>query len=240
MTATCCPSASRRLPRPRALIGARRAGRHRHRDGLRPRRRRDQRRRGRAHLRSQGPAELQSADRPRRRPGRGAKHRRVQRRGAGAGRAALAGTADPGRAAAPGCGRSPRWSPPACRPSACAFPRIRAMQALLRAAGTPLAAPSANASGSISPTRAEHVLESLGGRIALIVDDGPMRARHRIDHRRGDRRAAPAAAPGADRSSRPAPSHAAANRGAGPAGQPLCAVETAQTRRHRAQMTTSF
>ncbi len=52
-------------------------------------------------------------------------------------------------------------------------PAHRAMQALLRAAGKPLAAPSANASGSISPTRAEHVLGSLGGKIALIVDDGP-------------------------------------------------------------------
>lgn len=47
-----------------------------------------------------------------------------------------------------------------------------AMQALLRAVGRPLAAPSANASGSISPTRAEHVLKSLGARISLIVDGG--------------------------------------------------------------------
>ena len=47
------------------------------------------------------------------------------------------------------------------------------MQALLRAAGRPLAAPSANASGSISPTRADHVLKSLGGRIPLILDAGP-------------------------------------------------------------------
>jgi L-threonylcarbamoyladenylate synthase len=52
-------------------------------------------------------------------------------------------------------------------------PGHRAMQALLRATGRPLAAPSANASGSISPTRAQHVLKSLGGRIPLIVDDGP-------------------------------------------------------------------
>ena len=44
-------------------------------------------------------------------------------------------------------------------------PAHPAMQALLRATGRPLAAPSANASGSISPTRAEHVLRSLGGRI---------------------------------------------------------------------------
>ena len=47
------------------------------------------------------------------------------------------------------------------------------MQALLRATRRPLAAPSANASGSISPTRAEHVLASLGGRIPLILDAGP-------------------------------------------------------------------
>lgn len=52
-------------------------------------------------------------------------------------------------------------------------PAHAAMQALLRAVGRPLAAPSANASGAISPTRAEHVLKSLGGRIALIVDSGP-------------------------------------------------------------------
>jgi L-threonylcarbamoyladenylate synthase len=52
-------------------------------------------------------------------------------------------------------------------------PAHPAMQALLRATGKPLAAPSANASGSISPTRAEHVLKSLGGRISLILDSGP-------------------------------------------------------------------
>ena len=52
-------------------------------------------------------------------------------------------------------------------------PAHPAMQALLRAAGRPLAAPSANASGRISPTRAEHVLASLEGRIALVIDGGP-------------------------------------------------------------------
>lgn len=51
-------------------------------------------------------------------------------------------------------------------------PGHRAIQALLQAVGHPLAAPSANASGSISPTRAEHVERSLGGRIPLILDDG--------------------------------------------------------------------
>jgi L-threonylcarbamoyladenylate synthase len=52
-------------------------------------------------------------------------------------------------------------------------PAHPAMQALLQSVGQPLAAPSANASGSISPTRAEHVLKSLGGRIPLIIDGGP-------------------------------------------------------------------
>ena len=52
-------------------------------------------------------------------------------------------------------------------------PAHAAMQALLKATNRPLAAPSANASGSISPTRAEHVLKSLGGRIPLIIDAGP-------------------------------------------------------------------
>ncbi len=51
-------------------------------------------------------------------------------------------------------------------------PQHRAMQALLAACGKPLAAPSANASGSISPTRAAHVAASLGDRIPLIIDDG--------------------------------------------------------------------
>jgi L-threonylcarbamoyladenylate synthase len=51
-------------------------------------------------------------------------------------------------------------------------PAHPAIRALLAAAGRPLAAPSANASGSISPTRAGHVLASLGGRIPLILDGG--------------------------------------------------------------------
>ena len=51
-------------------------------------------------------------------------------------------------------------------------PRHRAMQALLAATGRPLAAPSANASNGISPTRAAHVALSLGDRVPLIIDDG--------------------------------------------------------------------
>jgi len=46
-------------------------------------------------------------------------------------------------------------------------------QALIRAAGRPIAAPSANRSGAVSPTRAEHVAESLGARVKLILDGGP-------------------------------------------------------------------
>jgi L-threonylcarbamoyladenylate synthase len=52
-------------------------------------------------------------------------------------------------------------------------PAHPAMRALIEAVGGPIAAPSANASGRISPTRAEHVLASLGGRIPLIIDAGP-------------------------------------------------------------------
>lgn len=51
-------------------------------------------------------------------------------------------------------------------------PAHRAMRALLAACGVPLAAPSANASGGISATRAEHVMASLGDRVPLVIDDG--------------------------------------------------------------------
>jgi L-threonylcarbamoyladenylate synthase len=55
------------------------------------------------------------------------------------------------------------------------MPSHPAMQALIRAAERPLAAPSANASGRISATRAEHVAASLGERVPLILDGGPTR-----------------------------------------------------------------
>jgi len=51
-------------------------------------------------------------------------------------------------------------------------PAHPAMQSLIAASGRPLAAPSANASGQISPTRAAHVLASLGGHIPLVLDGG--------------------------------------------------------------------
>jgi L-threonylcarbamoyladenylate synthase len=47
------------------------------------------------------------------------------------------------------------------------------MRALIAAVGRPLAAPSANASGGISATSADHVAHSLGGRIELVLDGGP-------------------------------------------------------------------
>ena len=46
-------------------------------------------------------------------------------------------------------------------------------QALLQAFDGPVAAPSANPSGRISPTTAAHVISGLEGRIAAVLDDGP-------------------------------------------------------------------
>lgn len=48
-------------------------------------------------------------------------------------------------------------------------------QTLLRLCGRPLAAPSANRSGRVSPTTAQHVAESLGRAVDLILDAGPCR-----------------------------------------------------------------
>lgn len=48
-------------------------------------------------------------------------------------------------------------------------------QGVLRAAGRPIAAPSANRSGHVSPTSAAHVVGDLDGRIAAVLDGGPTR-----------------------------------------------------------------
>ena len=45
---------------------------------------------------------------------------------------------------------------------------------VLRRAGLPVAAPSANTSGRPSPTKAEHVAEDLDGKIDMIIDGGPV------------------------------------------------------------------
>ena len=88
-------------------------------------------------------------------------------------------------------------------------PAHPAMQGLLRASGRPLAAPSANASGSISPTRAEHILRSLDGRIPLILDSGATN--------RGLESTIVAATGGPLRLLRPGPITVAADRGSGSA-----------------------
>jgi len=54
------------------------------------------------------------------------------------------------------------------------FPAHAAAQALLLASGLPVAAPSANLSGRPSPTKGEHVAQDLGGKIAMIIDAGPL------------------------------------------------------------------
>lgn len=52
------------------------------------------------------------------------------------------------------------------------FPSHPLAQAIIRAAGVPLAAPSANLSGRPSTTTAQHVMEDLNGKIAAVVDGG--------------------------------------------------------------------
>ncbi|MBS2017639.1 MAG: threonylcarbamoyl-AMP synthase [Deltaproteobacteria bacterium] len=52
-------------------------------------------------------------------------------------------------------------------------PNHAVARALVRAVGTPLAAPSANAHMHVSPTTAEHVVRSLGDRVDLVLDGGP-------------------------------------------------------------------
>ena len=55
-------------------------------------------------------------------------------------------------------------------------PNHPVMQALLLKSDLTLAAPSANRSGAISPTRADHVLKGLGGAVPMILDGGPCSA----------------------------------------------------------------
>ena len=53
------------------------------------------------------------------------------------------------------------------------MPRHPIALALIRAAGTPIAAPSANRFMHVSPTTAQHALADLNGRVPLILDSGP-------------------------------------------------------------------
>jgi L-threonylcarbamoyladenylate synthase len=52
------------------------------------------------------------------------------------------------------------------------WPAHPLMQSVIQACEFPLAAPSANLSGALSPTNAAHVMSRLGGRIPLVVDGG--------------------------------------------------------------------
>jgi len=52
-------------------------------------------------------------------------------------------------------------------------PSAPAALALLTAVGVPLAAPSANRSGELSPTTVRHVMKSLAGEVELVLDGGP-------------------------------------------------------------------
>ena len=54
-------------------------------------------------------------------------------------------------------------------------PRLDLTREVIRRSGVPIAAPSANPFGGISPTTAEHVLQGLGDQIDLILDGGPCR-----------------------------------------------------------------
>ena len=112
-------------------------------------------------------------------------------------------------------------------------PSHETARALIEAAGVPLAAPSANRSGRVSPTTAAHVAADLDGRVDFILDAGPCRhglefddcrlswppaaiAASRRDHARGDRIGASSAdRGGARRAKRP--------ERAGATGVALCA-----------------
>ncbi|QOC94549.1 L-threonylcarbamoyladenylate synthase [Micromonospora craniellae] len=60
---------------------------------------------------------------------------------------------------------------------------------LIATAGVPVAAPSANRFGQLSPTRAEHVVRGLGGAVDVVLDGGPTRCgiESTIVDARGDR-----------------------------------------------------
>ncbi len=72
----------------------------------------------------------------------------------------------------PKSARIPREVSAGLQTVAVRFPVHPTAQAIIRAAGCPLAAPSANRSGSPSPTTAAHVLADMDGHIAAVVDGG--------------------------------------------------------------------
>ncbi|TAK21508.1 MAG: threonylcarbamoyl-AMP synthase [Chloroflexota bacterium] len=70
-------------------------------------------------------------------------------------------------------GRIPRGVSAGGDTVAVRLPAHPVARALIEAAGCPIAAPSANRFGHVSPTRADHVRADLDGRIDLILDGGP-------------------------------------------------------------------
>ncbi|MDJ0993414.1 MAG: L-threonylcarbamoyladenylate synthase [Dinoroseobacter sp.] len=67
---------------------------------------------------------------------------------------------------------TPAMTPEGAGTVALRVPKHPVAQALLTAFGGPIAAPSANPSGRVSPTSADHVLEGLSGRIDAVLDGG--------------------------------------------------------------------
>src|SRR5580698_6371211 len=61
------------------------------------------------------------------------------------------------------------------------MPQHPVAQALIRAAGVPVAAPSANTFGHTSPTSAQHVADDLDGRIDAILDTGSEQTAHGLE-----------------------------------------------------------
>ncbi|MGQ9557637.1 MAG: L-threonylcarbamoyladenylate synthase [Desulfurispora sp.] len=73
----------------------------------------------------------------------------------------------------PGRGRVARAATAGLDSVAVRLPAHPVARELIRAAGVPVAAPSANLSGRPSPTTAAHVWEDLAGRVDMILDGGP-------------------------------------------------------------------
>ena len=113
-----------RLEQGRRHIAGRRAGRRADRDRLRPRRRCDERRRGRAHLRGKGAARCEPADLPCGGRRDGPAFWRVRRHGRAAGGRVLARAAHAGRSCGFRCNRAGR-SGRACHHRACASPSVQ-------------------------------------------------------------------------------------------------------------------
>ena len=151
---------------------ARRAGRLRDRDGVRTGSGCNRGRGGCADLRGQGEAGGQSADRSRHGYRTGT---RMCAGLAGACTSAWLLASGPGRSRSCSIARSiiPDIVTAGRETVGIRAPRGLVARGLIERVGGPIAAPSANRSNRISPTRAEHVVADLGGEIELVIDSGP-------------------------------------------------------------------